>query len=49
MPRAVGAALACFGAALLREAYNVRTGGRWSWGDVSATLLGGSPVVLASV
>jgi uncharacterized protein YfiM (DUF2279 family) len=33
-------------AALAREAYNVRTGGRWSWGDISATVLGGSFVAI---
>lgn len=45
------ALLAAAAAALGREAYNVRIGGRWSWGDVSATVLGGgfvaAPVLLA--
>jgi hypothetical protein len=35
------ALMATAAAALAREAYNVRTGGRWSWGDISATVLGG--------
>lgn len=45
IPPAAGAALACLALALLREFYNTRTGGRWSWGDVAATLLGGLSVV----
>ena len=39
------ALVAAAAAALAREAYNVRAGGRWSWGDISATLLGALPVV----
>jgi hypothetical protein len=39
------ALVAAAAAALAREAYNVRAGGRWSWGDAGATLLGALPVV----
>lgn len=44
---AAGAAMAVLAAALLREAYNRRRGGQWSWPDVAWTLGGAVPSLAA--
>ena len=43
----IGAALLCAAVAVGREAYNVRTGGKFDPRDVLATCLGGAAVLLA--
>lgn len=39
---------ACLMAALLREAVNLRYGGRFDWRDIAATLIGGALVLAAA-
>lgn len=46
-PWAAGLAL-CLFVALLREAYNWRTGGRFDWRDVAATMGGGACVAASA-
>ena len=38
----------CLVAALAREAYNLARSGKWSWADISATMLGAAPVIAAA-
>jgi uncharacterized membrane protein YccC len=47
-PAWVCALLACAVAAVAREAYNWKQGGKFDWRDISATLAGGLPVAIAA-
>ncbi len=42
------AAGACLLVAVLREAHNLATGGKWDWQDIAATAAGGLVIVVAS-